>query len=100
MTPEQQIARGKRAQTVLSDPLVAEALAHLKTSVCDLFFELPLDATKEREFLHLMDKARQQFEACFIVLINGAEISKHELMAVEHTAARVAAIRRSVAAMA
>jgi hypothetical protein len=90
------IHRAEHAQRILSDDLVKEALETLKTQTQALFFELPSNAASEREYLHLMDKARQQFENLFKLIVAGGEVSKFELMAEEHTKARVAAIQDRV----
>lgn len=90
------IHRADRAQRILDDDLVIEALQTIKTQTQALFFELPSNAASEREYLHLLDKARQQFENLFKLIIAGGEVSKYELMAEEQTKARLAAIQDRV----
>lgn len=85
--------RGEHAKRILEDSLVREALDTIKTQTQALFFELPSQASSEREFLHLMDRARQQFENYFRILIAGADVHKHEIMAEEHMQSRMAAIQ-------
>lgn len=85
--------RAQRAEQILSDPLVIEALSTVRESVRDLFFDLPADHKDAREMLHLMDRARQQFEGVFRLLIAGAAVDRHEMLQEEHTKARLNAIR-------
>lgn len=94
MTPEEIVARGDRAQALWNDPALQEALETVKAGVRDTFFQLPVEAKEQREFLHLMDKARQQFENVLQLLINNATVSHAELLEAEHTAMRVDAINR------
>lgn len=86
-------SRAQRAEQIMSDPLVIEALATVRDSVRDLFFALPSEHKDAREMLHLMDRARQQFEGVFRLLIAGASVDRHELLEEEHTKARLDAIR-------
>lgn len=79
MTPGEQISRAEQAHRILTDPLVVEALETLKTAVRDGFFETPADNIQQREFLHLMDKARQQFVSIFTIIINDGELAKASL---------------------
>ena len=90
------IHRAEHAQRLLTDDLMVEALDTLKTQTQALFFELPSNAAAEREYLHMMDKARQQFENLLKLIIAGGEVSKYELMAEEQTKARLAAIQDRV----
>jgi len=69
----------------------------MKAGTRDAFFDLPPEAADKREFLHLMDRARQQFERVFILLINDAEVSGAELLEEQHAQARVEAIHRRAA---
>ena len=71
--------RGDRAKVLLEDPMVQEALNAMKVSVREQMFTLPIEAREQRDFLFLMDKARQQFERCFEVLIQGAQIHRAEI---------------------
>ena len=91
-----EIAKGERAKQLLEDPLMVEALAAIKENVRGLFFDLPSESREQREFLHLMDKARQQFETCLKLHIYGMQIEKSELLAKEHAEARLEAVRRRV----
>lgn len=89
------IYRGERAAAIMADPLVSEALATIKEQTRALFFELKPEAAQQREFLHLMDRARQQFENYFLLLINEATVEKAEIMAEDHAKARLESIRRA-----
>ena len=90
------IRRAEHAKRLLDDDLLKEALETIKTQTQALFFELGTQARDEREFLHLMDKARQQFENVLKVLIAGGEVSKYEMLAEEQTKARLTAIQDRV----
>lgn len=90
------IHEAEHAQRLLDDDMLKGALLTLKTQTQALFFELPSNAAAEREYLHLMDKARQQFENLLRLIIAGGEVSKYELMAEEQTRARLAAIQERV----
>lgn len=92
----QAINRGERAAAILNDPLVQEALQAVRDGVRDLFFATPPEAAQQREFLHLMDRARQQFEGVFTLLIAGAEVSRYELTEEAHTKARAASINERI----
>lgn len=92
------IHRAEHARRLLDDDLLKEALETIKTQTQALFFELGTQARDEREFLHLMDKARQQFENVLLVMIAGGEVSRHEMLAEEHTKARLQAIQDQVRA--
>jgi hypothetical protein len=83
MTDQQSrdIARGEHARRILDDAFVQEALAAVKGAIREQMFELPIDATKPREFLALMDKARTQFEGWFTAAIEGERIARLELAA-------------------
>jgi hypothetical protein len=96
MTPEQRISRAEQAKRVLEDPLVQEALTHLKTSTQAIFFDLPANAAQEREFLHLLDKARQQFEQCFTAILIDGEVTRRELLAERGMKEHLADIKRRV----
>lgn len=90
------IHRAEHARRLLDDDLLKEALETIKTQTQGLFFELGTQAREEREFLHLMDKARQQFENVLLVIIAGGEMSRYEMLAEDQTKARVAAIQERV----
>lgn len=90
------IYRGEQAARIMAEPLVIEALAAIKANVRDLFFELKPEQAGSREMLHLMDRARQQFENVFRLHIAGMTVSKYELLDEANTAARVEAVRRTV----
>jgi hypothetical protein len=90
------IQKADHARRILDDDLVKFALSKIKTESQGLFFQLGSQAREEREFLHLMDRARQQFENVFLILIAGGDVSRHELAHEYHTQARLDAIRDRV----
>lgn len=77
----QDISRGEHARRILGDEMVQEAMSAVKQAIRDQMFELPIAASKEREFLALMDKARGQFEAWFAQALQGEQIAKLEIEA-------------------
>lgn len=88
-----QIARAERAQAILSEPIVQEALSTIEREVRDLIFALPAEATQQREKLVMMDKMRQQFVRWFEIAINAGEVTKYELLAEQNAQAKLEAIR-------
>lgn len=74
------ISRGERARALMSDPMVQEAFANLKTAVRDLFFELPAEAAEQRERLHMVDRARQHFESIFTIQIFNGQLERDQLL--------------------
>lgn len=77
----QDLARGEHARRILEDPMVAAALAAVKATIREQMFDLPIEATKSREFIAMMDKARQQFEQYFEQALAGEKIATIELQA-------------------
>lgn len=88
--------RGEHAKRILEDSLVREALETIKRETQGMFFALPSQASSEREFLHLMDRARQQFENYFQILIAGATVHRSEILAEDQMQARMDAIQARV----
>lgn len=89
------IRRADAAARIMADPMVIEALAAIKANVRDLFFELGSEQAQQREMLHLMDRARQQFEHVFALHIQGGEVSRHDLLNDAKLRASMDAIRSS-----
>lgn len=89
-----EIHRGERAKAILEDPMVKDALEAIKAGIRDQVFVLPIEAREQREYLIMMDKARQQFERCFELLMQGAEIHKAELAQEAQMATRLEAARQ------
>ena len=88
--------KAEQARLILENDLVKFALDQIKTETQAMFFQLGSQAREQREMLHLMDRARQQFENVFRVLISAGEVSRYELLDEQHTAARLAAISERV----
>ena len=88
--------KAEQARLILDNDLVKSALNHIKTETQALFFQLGSQAREEREMLHLMDRARQQFENVFMALIQAGEVSRHELLNEHHIKARLDAIQERV----
>ena len=90
------VARAVRAKAILSDPMVQDALATLKSAVRDLFFETPPEAVEQREQLHLLDRARQHFESVFTAHILGGEVARASLLDDAQAEQALAAIQQRV----
>jgi hypothetical protein len=88
------IYRGEQAARILNDPMVQEALGQIKGTLRDMFFDTDPADEKARQMLHMMDRARQQFERYFELLVYNAKVERSEVMAEAHAAARIDAIRR------
>lgn len=95
MTDQQSrdLARADHARQILGDEMVQAALAAVKASIRDQLFDLPIEAAKSREFLALMDKSRQQFEAYFIAAIQDGEVVRLDVQAERDAMERVARIQ-------
>lgn len=91
-----EIHRGEQARRLLQDELMQEVLEHLKTSIREQMFELPVEAREQREMLFLMDRARAQFERAFQALMMGADMAKNELLAEEQTKVKLEAIKERI----
>lgn len=90
------LSRAVRAHAVLSDPLVVEVLAAMRVAVVDLFFNTAAEDVAMRERLHMVDRARQQFEGAFRALIMGGEVEAHERRANQMAADALAEIQQRV----
>lgn len=77
----QDIRRGEHARRILEDEMVQGAMSAVKEAIREQMFDLPIGASREREMLALMDKARQQFEGWFAAALQGEHIAKLELEA-------------------
>lgn len=88
------IYRGEQAARIMADPLVKDALTQIKGTLRDMFFDTDPGDEKARQMLHMMDRARQQFERYFELLIYNARVEKSEVLAEDHAKARIDAIRR------
>lgn len=91
---EHAIRRAERAQRIMGDDFVQEAISKLKSAIRDQVFELPLNATAERERLVMLDKAMHQFLQLFELTMAGGEVAKYELAMEANTSARLEAIRQ------
>lgn len=90
---EQALYRAAQAQRVVGDPMVREALDTIKAAIREQVFDLPVEATEQREKLVMMDKMRQQFERYFELALSGGEVARRDLLNEQHTATRLDAIR-------
>jgi hypothetical protein len=88
--------RAEQAERLLNDPLLSECLQTLKRETQELFFALGSQASQEREFLHLMDRARQQFEGLLVALIAHGKIERSAMLAEENTKLAAELIRERV----
>lgn len=88
--------RAARAQTILTDPMVQDALAFVRDQVRDAFFDLELTDPGARERLLLMDRARQQFERVFTAHLMDGSVARAQLLSDDLAAQHLAAIQQRV----
>lgn len=92
----QELHRAERAQAILTDPLVVEALDTLRSATRDLVFDLPIEARERREQLYLMDRARQDFVRVFTAHLMSGEVVAKQLLMEQLEDQQTAAIRERV----
>jgi hypothetical protein len=79
MTSDEQILRAEKAQRLLQDPLMAEALERLEKDVSDAWARSSIrDKEGQHELLLMMQTARK-FKAIFTEYIQTGELLKHQL---------------------
>lgn len=88
--------RAARAEALLGDPMVKDALAFVRDQVRDAFFDLELSDPGARERLLLMDRARQQFERVFTAHLMDGSVARDLLLSEELAAQHLAAIQQRV----
>lgn len=88
--------RAARAEAILGDPMVKDALAFVRDQVRDAFFDLELTDPGARERLLLMDRARQQFERVFSAHLMDGSVVRELLLSEEKAAQHLAAIQQRV----
>jgi len=88
--------RAARAEAILGDPMVKDALACIRDSVRDSFFEIdPADAGAHQRLL-LVDRARQQFERVFTAHLMDGSVARAQLLSDDLAAQHLAAIQQRV----
>lgn len=95
-TDQAAVHRAARAQALLTDPMVQDALAFVRDQVRDAFFDLELSDPGARERLLLMDRARQQFERVFTAHLMDGSVARDLLLSEELAAQHLAAIQQRV----
>ncbi len=88
--------RAARAEAILGDPMVKDALAFVRDKVRDAFFDLELTDPGARERLLLMDRARQQFERVFTAHLMDGSVARAQLLSDDLAAQHLAAIQQRV----
>ena len=88
--------RAARAESILGDPMVKDALAFVRDQVRDAFFDLELTDPGARERLLLMDRARQQFERVFAAHLMDGSVARAQLLSDDLAAQHLAAIQQRV----
>lgn len=88
--------RAARAESILGDPMVKDALAFVRDQVRDAFFDLELTDPGARERLLLMDRARQQFERVFTAHLMDGSVARAQLLSDDLAAQHLAAIQQRV----
>lgn len=88
--------RAARAESILGDPMVKDALAFVRDQVRDAFFDLELSDPGARERLLLMDRARQQFERVFTAHLMDGSVARAQLLSDDLAAQHLAAIQQRV----
>lgn len=76
--------------------MVAEALAAIRDGTRDMFFSLPAEAAAQREQLHLLDRARQHFEAIFRLHLQTGAIAQDVLLSEQQAERALAGIHAMV----
>jgi hypothetical protein len=79
----EEIRRGERAQAVLADPLVAEALAALERAAIDDWRATAPRNVEARERAWLMLQLAQRFRAHFESLVANGTLAKGRLTALD-----------------
>lgn len=74
------IKRAELAKRIITDPMYMEAMQILRDQTRDLFFDIDPSDSAARERLHMMDRARQQFQQVFETIITIGEIDRNVLL--------------------
>lgn len=88
-----QLAIADQARRIIEDPLFVKARESVMTGIREQVFALPVEMLDDIKSLLLMEKAARQFFNVFELQLRGAEVTRYELMAEEHTAARLESIK-------
>lgn len=88
-----QLAIADQARRIIEDPLFVKARESVLTGIRDQVFALPVEMIDDIKSLVLMEKVARQFFNVFELQLHQAEVTRYELMAEEHTAARRESIK-------
>lgn len=83
MDREQQIARGVRAQQILDEPLVQEAIDLIESQCLQQWKDSPARDTEGRERIWMMVKMAQQFKRHFEAAVTDGKLAQHEVAELE-----------------
>jgi hypothetical protein len=83
VSPAEEIRRGERAQALLDDPLLAEALAALERAAIDEWRASGARDVEARERAWLMLELAQRFRAHFESLVASGTLAKGRLTALD-----------------
>ena len=78
-TKNEQVARGRRAETILEDPLVAEAFEEIDKAIFKEFRDTALDDKESREAHFLMLRGMDLFKTRFEKLVRTGKTAEIEI---------------------
>jgi hypothetical protein len=93
MTKDEELRQGEAAARLLDDPTLQKALASIRTAIADQMWS---DAVGQRSTpenrmrLDALAWSTAQFENCLIVMVNGGEKIRAELLMDENMKAKAA----------
>ena len=79
MTKNEQVARGRRATTILEDSLVVEAFEKIDAMILKKFRESDLDDNETREVQFLMMRAMDLFRTYFEKVVRTGKVAEKEI---------------------
>lgn len=79
MKPEEELRRAERAERAFNDPLVQEALSHIRGECVRLFHECQPSDTQTLAAVKAMDYYRVKFEAFFRQALADGKLAKAEI---------------------
>lgn len=79
MTKSEQVTRGRRAATILEDPLIVEAFEKIDAKLMKQFRESDLDDAETREVMFRMMRAMDLFKTHFEAVVRTGKNAETEL---------------------
>ncbi len=80
---EESILRGRRAQQLLDDPLIAEAFEAMEADLVAAWRAAPVRDVEGREHLWLMLRASEKLRGIFVGYVEAGKVDAHNLMLAE-----------------